>query len=218
MNRHTHRAAAAVLVLLVALLSACSLADSPAASGGPKAGEKIAPSLTALFRQTLERDASTLSDFEKEVLNRAVANGKIAAIDYEDAFDRRTRCMKDAGYQDKAVKLPNGLYQLSPQVPTEGDAQKWMETWADADKRCAKGNLIIIESLYRIQQGNSDLLADPLEVAARCLVKEGLAPATYTGKELKGWLETQKPEPPFDPKDPKAQVCFSNAGIAIGIG
>jgi len=225
MNPNRHRpgsrpvATALVLSVLVALLGACSLGgpSGESSNGSPKAGQKIAPSLVALFQQTLDRDATKLSTFEKDVLTRAVANGKIASIDYEDAFNRRNTCMKDAGYTDKAVKLPNGLYKLSPAIPADGDAQKWMEAWADADKKCAMGNLIIIESLYRIQQGNSDLLADPLEVAARCLVKEGLAPATYTAKELKEWLETQGKQPPFDPKDAKAQVCFSNAGIAVGI-
>ena len=211
--------AVAALATLVVLLGACSSPSGAAGpSSAPSGGQKLAPSLVALFQQTLDRDSAKLSGFERDVLTRAVASGKISALDYEEAFNRRSSCMTDAGYRDHATKMPNGLYQLSPQPPAGKDPQKWMEAWADADKRCATGNLIVIESLYRIQQGNAELLSDPMEVAARCLVSAGLAPATYTAAQLKGWLETQSTTPPFDPKDPKAQSCFSNAGIAVGIG
>lgn len=217
--RRSRCIAAIVLAIVAVLLAGCSgSAPSGEPTPTPGAGERIAPSLVALFQQTLDRNSATLSDFERDVLTRAVADGKISALDYEEAFSRRTSCMSDAGYHDDAVKLPNGLYQLTPKPPTDSDPKAWMEAWADADKRCATGNLIIIEGLYRIQQGNSDLLADPLQVAAQCLIKEGLAPATYTAEQLKDWLETQSAQPPFDPSDPKAQTCFSNAGIAVGIG
>lgn len=218
-HRRPRGIAVIALAMVAVLLAACSGgAPSSQPSTSPGTGEKIAPSLVALFQQTLDRNSATLSDFERDVLTRAVANGKISALDYEEAFDRRTSCMSDAGYHDEAVKLPNGLYQLTPKPPSDSDPKAWMNAWADADKRCATGNLIIIEGLYRIQQGNSDLLADPLEVATQCLIKEGLAPATYTAEQLKDWLETQRAQPPFDPSGPKAQTCFSNAGIGVGIG
>lgn len=205
-----------VSALIVAVLTGCSAAPAqPSASTGT--GQRLAPSLVALFQQTLERQKARLSPFEKQVLERAIANGKIAAVDYEEAFSRRTACMKQAGYNDQVTKLPTGIYQITPNPPAGADPKAWIEKWADTDKRCASGNLIIIESLYRTQQGNDELLADPLEVAARCLVKEGVAPATFTARNLEDWLTKQNPPLPFNANDPKAQVCFSNAGIAVGV-
>lgn len=203
-----------VSVLIVALLAGCSAAPAqPSAS----TGQRLAPNLVALFQQTLERQKARLSPFEKQVLERAIANGKIAAVDYEEAFSRRTACMKQAGYNDQVTKLPTGIYQLTPNPPAGADPKTWIEKWADSDKKCASGNLIIIESLYRTQQGNDELLADPLEVAARCLVKEGVAPATFTARNLEDWLTKQNPPLPFNAGDPKAQLCFSNAGIAVAV-
>ncbi len=215
----SHRTPVPAVISLVGALIVILLAGCAAAPAQPSAstGQKLAPSLVALFQQTLERQKDRLSPFEKQVLERAIANGKIAAVDYEEAFSRRTACMKQAGYNDQVTKLPTGIYQITPKPPVGTDPKAWIEKWADADKKCATGNLIIIESLYRTQQGNDELLADPLEVAARCLVKEGVAPATFTARNLEDWLTKQNPPLPFSASDPKAQLCFSNAGIAVGV-
>ena len=49
----------------------------------------MAPSLVALFRQSLQRP--DLSSFERDVLTRAAANGRIARSDYEEAHSRYAR-------------------------------------------------------------------------------------------------------------------------------
>jgi hypothetical protein len=201
-------------LLGVLLLTACTAA--PGTPSSQPGGQKLAPSLVALFQQTLERHKARLSAFEREVLERAIKTGSIPAADYEDAFSRRTACMTQAGYRDQVKKMPNGIYQITPTPPAGTDGKTWIEKWADSDRKCASGNLIIIEGLYRTQQGNKELLSDPLEIAVRCLVKEGLAPATFTAKDLENWLTKHDPPLPFSPADPKAQTCFSNAGIGVG--
>jgi hypothetical protein len=180
-------------------------------------GQRLAPSLIALYQQTLERERSRLTPFELDVLERAAKTGHIDPADYEEATNRRSACIKDAGYTETIKKLPNGIYQIAPVMPTSGDVNKWANQYSDKDKECSKGTVMIIEALYTTERGNPNLLHDPLEVAVQCLKQESLVPATFKAKDLEGWLANSQPPLPFDAGDPRAQTCFSNAGIAVSV-
>jgi hypothetical protein len=204
-------------LLAVSLLAATGLllagcASTPAASGG----ERLAPSLGALFDQYLAR--SDLSAFEREVLTRAKQNGRITTADYETAHAKEASCMAAAGYNITYKKLPNGLYKNTPHLPPTTDnkkAQAQADAMMTASAECAKGVSMIIEALYTAQQGNPDLFADPFTAAVQCLRKAGLVPGDYTAETLSEQYEKSFQQAPFDPNADAAQACLTGAGIAF---
>lgn len=202
---------------LVAVAVGIALAGCSTAPAAPSPGSaKVAPSLTALFQQTLDQRGPSLSSFEREVIERAVREGRLSAADYQEAVNRRTQCMTDAGYTESAVQQPNGLIKISPQMPTSGDVNQWMERYIDKSDACADGTLKVIEMLYLDQQGNPDLLADPLDIIITCLRKEGVVDDAFTTDDLRAWSENPKGTTlPFSLTDPKATQCLANGGIAV---
>lgn len=203
---------------LLVSLTACSTPWSGNDTGDDQSlGAKIAPSMSALFDQYLAKD--TLSQFERDVLQRAKKTGKISAEDYETAHDKQTACMAENGWQEQTRKLSNGLYQttgVTPVPSTDAEVNKYME----ASNTCSEGTTKIIESLYQLQQGNPGLLADPYETAVECLKKSSLVDDAYTGRKLENALNgagTGKGLP-FDSTSDAAQSCFAGAGLAVNIG
>ncbi|GAA3219239.1 hypothetical protein ACFP63_16035 [Oerskovia jenensis] len=202
------------LVLTTLALTACSSTDGPGEGESPVAGQKIASSLTALFEQRLEEP--DLSDFEREVFERAVETGEISAVDYEEAFNRYQACMLDLGYQDTWTKGPDGLFQITPPASITQDpkaAEEYMERGSD----CADGTVMRIEATYGQQQNNADLLADPREVAVQCLQTLGAVPADYSPEDLETELQGDLQKASFDAKDPEANQCLRGAGFAIAL-
>ena len=200
-------------LLVGALLTGCS---SAGAEDQPSGGEKIAANLGALFEQYLARD--DLSDFEREVLERAKETGEISAEDYEDAHAQEASCMADAGYDIGYEKLANGLYKSSPHLPQLADNAengKQVDAYMTASGECAEGVSMVIESLYTLQQGNPDLLVDQDEAAVQCLRKAGLVPGDYTAETFAAELPNSFSSSPFDPNSDAAQACFAGAGIAF---
>ncbi|MFT4050988.1 MAG: hypothetical protein QM677_01920 [Microbacterium sp.] len=216
MTFHT-RLTAASLALLVGgmLLTGCTTTDSETAPSAPAEGEKIATSLTALIEQELASE--DLSGFEREVYERAADTGEIASADYEEAFSRYTQCVQEGGYDETATKLANGLYQVSLELPDGGDAQEYYDAYNAVAEDCAKGTIASIEALYRLQQGNDELLSNPYEVAVLCLQEAGLAPGDYTASDLEVEFSDGFEGVPFDVNDSQAQLCFSNAGLAVAV-
>ncbi len=210
------RLPALVAGFLAGALTLAGCAPAPAAS--PSAtGARLAPDLITLYKQTLERERATLSPFELTVLTKAAKTGHIEPADYEEANSKRAACMKDAGYTETMKKLPNGIYQITPVMPTSGDVNKWANDYSDKDNQCSKGTVKIIEALYTTERGNPDLVRDPLELAVRCLAQQGLVTPAFKAKDLEQWLMTSNPPLPFKASDPRAQTCFSNAGIAVNV-
>ncbi len=213
-RRTGHRPAAATLVAALALgaLAACS---TTTAQDEPTGGERIASSLEAVFEQYLARD--DLSDFERDVLERAVQDGEISAEDYETAHAREAACMADAGYDITYEKLANGLYKSSPRLPQLADNEengKQVDAYMATSETCSTGVSIVVESLYTLQQGNPDLLVDQDEAAVQCLRKAGLVPGDYTAETFADELPKSFSSSPFDPSGDAAQACFAGAGIA----
>lgn len=206
-------AGAMALALAAVALAGCSGGSDPK-PGRPAAGARIAPDMVTLMKQIDRR--TDLSPFEREVLTRSIKSGQIADADYEEAHDRYARCVTQAGYKETYTKLANGVYQVHYQ-PGAAPSTAQAKAWFDATGECAKGTLAMIESLYTLQQGNPDLLANPREVVVQCLVQEGLAPADYTVAKLDKDLETALKSAPFKAKDLKVQTCLSNGGLAVGV-
>jgi hypothetical protein len=200
---------------VVLLVAGCSGSSSSTGRASPTQGQKVATSLVALFRQAQQRPG--LSDFEREVLNRAVSSGRIAQADYEEAHSRYARCMKDAGVTETYTKLPNGAYEIHPPLAdghgTEATAA--LDRYKTVSDKCARGTMPVVESLFLVQQGNPDLLADPYAVAVRCLVKVGAVSAAYTAEALKKDLQGDAAKASFKIGDPQAHTCLWSAGFAV---
>ena len=203
---------------LLVSLTACSTPwNGNDAGDDQSSGAKIAPSMSALFDQYLAKD--TLSQFERDVLQRAKKTGRISAEDYEAAHDKQAACMAENGWQEQTRKLSNGLYQttgVTPVPSTDAEVNKYME----ASNTCSKGTSKIIESLYQLQQGNPGLLADPYETAVECLKKSNLVDDAYTGRKLQNALNGDGTSKglPFDASSDAAQSCLTGAGLAVNIG
>lgn len=173
--------------------------------------------MDALFDQYLAKD--TLSQFERDVLQRAKKTGRISAEDYETAHDKQAACMAENGWREQTRKLSNGLYQttgVTPVPSTDAEVNKYMET----SNTCSEGVSKVIESIYQLQQGNPGLLADPYETAVECLKKGNLVDKAYTGRKLENALSKDGTSKglTFDASSDAAQSCFAGAGLAVNIG
>jgi hypothetical protein len=193
-----------------AVLSACSTGASDPAPAAT--GEKLADSAIAVFEQALTEPG--LSDFEHDVLERAVETGAITAADYEEAFARYEQCVADVGYTDTWVKNTNGLYVITP-PPLDEDT---VDRYGELTTECADGTTMRIEALYAMQQSNPELLADPREVAITCLHGLGSVPATFSVEDFDALMNSGFADAPFDLTDPEVTGCLHGAGYAITIG
>ena len=198
-----------------ALLSCMGLLVSLTACSTPWNGNDAGDQSS--FDQYLAKD--TLSQFERDVLQRAKKTGRISAEDYEAAHDKQAACMAESGWQEQTRKLSNGLYRttgVTPVPSTDAEVNKYME----ASNTCSKGTSKIIESLYQLQQGNPGLLADPYETAVECLKKSSLVDDAYTGRKLQNALNGDGTSKglPFDASSDAAQSCLTGAGLAVNIG
>ncbi|MDI6099431.1 hypothetical protein QLQ12_12585 [Actinoplanes sp. NEAU-A12] len=175
----------------------------------PQSGERLKP----LIDQFKEARSRASSDFEKATLDRAIANGKITATDYEEAFSRYRQCAKDSGVTETYTKEANGFYRIDPPAGL-ADIDKYLNDTGI----CAKNaGLMSIEALYRTQVDNPGLLADPRELVVRCLVKAGLVGADYTPEQLMAFIQGGFKNNDFDARDPEAQKCFTAGGMAVNV-
>ncbi len=168
---------------------------------------------------TVALDDTSLQDFDREVLQRAKSTGHIAQADYDEAFDRFAQCMERAGEPVMLTKLSNGLYKEKPLALSDGET---LESALSVLDECSAGTTGVISSLYKIQQGNPELLADAYAVAHNCLKAKGLVDSEFTLEELRktvgspGLLgDTLEDRLPFNPYNDDAQACFVGANMAI---
>ncbi|MFC7328881.1 hypothetical protein [Marinactinospora rubrisoli] len=201
----------AALVAAVALLAGCSGQEGERTEGEEAQGATMDLTLVEQFEQARE---TATSDFEREVLDRAIENGEISAEDYEEAFSRYQRCAQDAGLAESYERQADGIYRISPS-PFEDDAAS--QRYQDLSLECADGTTMRIEALYRTQISNPGLLEDTREVTLQCLVEAGLVPADYTVEELHESFRAGFEDAPFDPMDPTAQECLVRGGYNVEI-
>jgi hypothetical protein len=205
------RPARVALVTLLAGVPVLAGCDDPGGDASPAPTQEVlASSLTDLFEQQLQNP--NLSEFERDVFQRAVESGEIPQADYDEAFQRYEQCVSDLGYQESWRQLPTGVYQITPPV-FDDDAD--LERYAEEATDCADGTTMRIEMVFVQQQGNPDLLADPRAVAVRCLVEGGFVDASYTADDFEEDLAAGLEDVPFDVADPAANLCLANAGYAV---
>ncbi|MGG7465729.1 hypothetical protein [Plantibacter sp. YIM 135347] len=211
MGKGTKKRRMSALAGALAVIGALALTGCQQTSGSADlntSGERLAGSLVEMFEQKLETQTNT---FVIAVLERAIGSGAIEQADYDEAHRLYRQCMEDAGYQETFEQQANGVVQITPPKLSGEDAvKKYMRIGSECSDELAP-----IESLFVVQQGNPDLLAEPEEVVARCLVKAGLVDTGYAADDFRVDLDQAFAGASFDPSSDAAQTCFSGAGYAI---
>lgn len=205
------------ILLRAALAITCSAALTAAAgcTSTEQPGGKLASTYVALIDEELA--SGTLTDFEKDVLTRAKERGAISQSDYEAAHTRYKECMASKGIIAQETRYPNGIIHSTPPGP---DDSFTVDDLAEANFLCGVGTTAAIDQLYSVQQGNPDLLRDRNEAGAACLVREGIAPASFSRDDFATAFDgpgfRDYDSLPFDVKDERVHMCLYVAGIVLG--
>lgn len=185
------------------------------ASIRPEPNEKLASSYVSLIEEQLRNE--NLSGFERELLARAKERGSISQIDYETAHARYKECMAQSGAVADEHRFANGLIHSNAGAPA---ANLTVEQLAEIDFSCASGTLVVVDELYLVQQGNPDLLRDRNEAGAACLVREGIAPTSFSRDDFATAFDgpgfRDYDSLPFEIKDERVHMCLYVAGIVLG--
>lgn len=164
---------------------------------------------------------SDLSDFERDVLERAVKNGKITQDDYEQAQSKYLECMVSEGYDKlKFNKRPDGIYQLAEDSEVDSG-------YGDAVVKCSEGTTMRIEALYRDQQDNPERYKDHSIIAVQCLRDSGIVDSSYTAAQFtKALRKTSDGSDfqnyskvfgfPVNSDDSQTMYCLSLGGLNLG--
>jgi len=209
--RGKHATGLAMMLLATFALAGCVTESGEVPdSGGTGQSEVLAGSLTELFEQKME---TTDNVFVLEVLERAIETGSIAQLDYDEAHRLYAECMIDAGYEETYRQDTNGVWRITPPpLSGEEEVERYMSIGADCSDELAP-----IESLFTVQQGNPDLLADPAAAVAACLREAQLVSADYTGEDFAADLESGFDNASYDVNSAEAQSCFSGNGYAVNV-
>ena len=198
------------VVALLFLMTSCSGETSPDQSSG----ERLAGSLVDLFQEELA--SPDLTEFEREVLTRAVSTGGISDVDYESAFQLYRQCLDDAGQVVSWTKGSDGIHQASPHFESQEDVNRW----SDDSLKCATGTVFRIEALYRIQQNNPGLYADPFQAVIVCWQRVGKSIPNYGVEDLRRDITSMEEDSAtpssFDLSDDDVWTCLSGNGFSFG--
>jgi hypothetical protein len=116
------------------------------------------------------------------------------------------RCFEESGYHNDYRKTSTGLYIELPRNIEEDE-----ERYEAVYEVCMK-DFLVIDSVYRIQQANPELLKDSRLVAVKCLTRAGYLSADYTVEDFEeDWNSEGFP---FDPGEEAANDCLYGAGYA----
>ncbi|MBO1740408.1 hypothetical protein [Leifsonia sp. TF02-11] len=203
------------LMLRTALLisSAAALISAAGCTPAEQPGGKLASTYVALIEAELA--SGNLTDFETDVLTRARERGSISQSDYEAAHTRYKECMASKGIVAQERRYPNGIIHSTPPGP---DDSFTIDDLAEANFACGVGTTAAIDQLYSVQQGNPDLLRDRNEAGAACLVREGIAPVSFSREDFAATFDgpgSDYSSLPFDVHDDRVHMCLYVAGIVI---
>ncbi|MDR0436000.1 MAG: hypothetical protein LBH11_04460 [Propionibacteriaceae bacterium] len=217
-------AAAWGVCIVVGSLVGCS-ASSDVLGGGVSStpGERFAVSFSAWMEQILATEGEYLSDFERDVVTRAAATGRIEDTDYEEAHSLYASCMEARGHTDTYHKNSFGLYVADPKTyegydPDDPVAMAafyaYQERWEQDTMECsAVGGSV--EAFYATQQTNPGMLVNVYEVGAACLIANGFVDAGYTPADFEADALSDFRRAPFDPFDPVANDCLYAGGSLV---
>lgn len=179
-----------------------------------QSGERLAPSLKALFDQALERD--DLSDWDRAALEKASEEGQISQADYVEGMDLFASCLQNAGFEFIRSTLLNGVIEFQP--PPGPFSESGVKAQAKAQADCYTSTNAVTQEFFRMQQANPDLLADFPQAAVNCLRDAGVVGDEFTKddfNDLFGQQESESVSRPFDVMDPAVQTCLYSLGFSV---
>ena len=214
-----------IVLLVLPPLSGCSNIVS-APNGNTFAEEKATAEKTSPLIDSWKEDLThnDLSDFERDVLKRAIKTGKITQDDYEQAHSLYIQCMTAKGFDDaKYIKQPDGLYKL---VESPRSTDKNSDTWWNTSIQCSTGTDSIIEAEYRDQQDNPERYKDQGIVAVQCLRDAGKVDDSYTAAQFNNALTRYDEDSqdgslsklfgfPVHSSDEQTIFCLSLGGLSL---
>lgn len=178
--------ASAVICFLLPL-SACSTnAANHDASSSSSENSETATSYESQLKQALQ---SATSDFEKQVLKKAIKTGKNSDSDYREANEKYQQCMIAKGDPITfSTDQSTGLMQESMNV----DDQNYDSDKVNSDSiACAEGTNLLIRDLYERMATNPSN-SDEIELIVSCLKRKKLVPESFTKQDY--LTESAKPD------------------------
>lgn len=228
-----------IAALCMASLSACGTM-SPATDGPTHAeskidqhfnialGQQLAPSLEAYIDQTIEdvRNDREIRPYDPTgeatarklaILERTKARGFMSAADNELIWSNYKTCMLDRGYKEIIILTQiNGVRNEAGHML--GTSQQEGKYRRDA-LVCGILNIGMIDSIYRVQQGNQGLAKNPYEGSLDCLHKSNAVPKEYSLDDLKHDLfrDSVSVKPRIDyNNNMAAAACLIANNIVVG--
>ncbi len=178
---------ASVVICFLLPLSACSTnAANYDASSSSSENSETATSYESQLKQALQ---SATSDFEKQVLKKAIKTGKISDSDYREANEKYQQCMISKGDPITfSTDQSTGLMQESMNV----DDQNYDSDKVNSDSiACAEGTNLLIRDLYERMATNPSN-SDEIELIVSCLKRKKLVPESFTKQDY--LTESAKPD------------------------
>ena len=181
--------------------------DSNDISAVPGEGSRLAGSLDE-YIDALIADTEWTTDYEREILERAKANGGVSVTDYEQTWSRYKQCMLDKGYKEIIlIKYPNGLYHEAPYQ--EGTTLQMAKH--DQDMQTCMADVGAVAQVYQMQIGNPTLFSDKNEAIVDCFRRNNLVPLTYTAQQYA--QERAEGEYTIDRQDMEIRGCEVANGL-----
>ena len=213
----------AVMCLLTVLVSCVGCSSSNTSSSSEKKSDadasqtqndaKIASSLTDYVQTLIDSGGDKMSDQQKRALERAKETGRVSRSDYERAWSDWKQCIVDKGYTaPELTQLSNGIYTW-PTYTFNGASKEAQRKFNEDSNACGTLHIMDINTVYKLQIGNPNLLQNGYEAAVDCLHKESVKPNNYTAAQLKDDWEAGKITDLRN--DEKAVSCLVAAGINV---
>ena len=169
------RFAACMGIMACIVLASCS-SETEHAGGEPAAGSRLASNLTEYMNARIAD--SSLSEYQRTILESSAKSGHIAVSDYERAWDEYRSCMYSHGYSEiNLVKFSNGMYV---EAPIEGGTESQIQQYNLDMQQCAAEYVSVIDTVFGLQQGNANLYADQDVAIVDCFHRSDLVPKDYT--------------------------------------
>lgn len=200
----------------VSAVAVSALALSGCAAAAEHDAGRLAPSLTALIDQALERD--DLSDWDRAVLEKARKEGQISQADYTEGMDLFDACLKSRGIEFERTVLLNGVIEFQPPPGRIPEAE--IDAEAKAQGECYDSINVVTQEIFSLQQANPDLLADFAQAAVNCLQKAGVVDDDFSKDDFDTTFGPQSGpvDFPFDVMSAEAQTCLYSLGYSIKVG
>lgn len=184
------------------------------AQGGTPSGQKLASSLREYIDQTLKE--GSISDFQRQILERSQQSGSIAVSDYESAWSGYKQCMADKGYRGIILtKYPNGLYMEAARKQGTGPQES---QYLQNRQTCETAYVSAVQDVFGVQVGNPSLFSNMSEAIVDCFHRESLVPKSYTAQRFdkEQTSSSDGPRYSFDERNPKIRACMASNGYATG--